>query len=106
MDLVLDGMGGEVLLKSLEVVREGGTINSLPTPQFPEEVTEQAEKRNINLSFLMVQSNGEDMNTLMELLADRTLKAHVSKTFLFSETGKAHLEMETGRTVGKVVVKI
>lgn len=106
MDFVLDGMGGDILLKSLEVVREGGSILSLPTGEFPEEVTEKAEKLNVNLSFLLVQSNGEDMNTLKDMLANGTLKAHVSKTFPFTEMGNAHLELESGRTVGKVVVNI
>lgn len=106
MDFVLDGMGGEVLLKSLKVVREGGSIMSLPTGQFTEEVTKQAEKLNVNLSFLLVQSSGEDMNTLKVFLENGTIKAHVSKTFPFSEMGKAHLALESGRTVGKVVVTI
>ncbi len=106
IDFVLDGMGGEVLLNSLKVVKEGGAIISLPTPQFSEEVVQEAEKRNVNVSFKMVQSNGKDMNTLKKLLENGTIKPHVSKTFPFSEMQKAHTELETGRTVGKVVVKM
>jgi NADPH:quinone reductase-like Zn-dependent oxidoreductase len=106
IDFVLDGMGGEVLLKSLKVMQEGGSIISLPTPELSEEVQKQVEKRNVNVSFLMVQSNGKDMNTLKDLLADGTLKPHVSKTFHFTEMGNAHMELETGRTVGKMVVKL
>lgn len=106
MDFVLDGMGGDILLKSLLVVREGGTVLSLPTGQFPEEVTKRAEGLKVKLDFLLVQSNGEDMNTLKELLESGTLKAHVSKTFPFAEMGQAHLALESGRTVGKVVVTV
>lgn len=106
MDFVLDGMGGEVLLKSLKIMRDGGIIVLLPTGDFPEEVLVQAEKHNVNVSFLLVQSNGKDMNTLMELLANGSVKSHVSKTFPFTEMDKAHLELESGRTVGKVVVKL
>ena len=51
-------------------------------------------------------SNGEDMNTLKDLLESGALKAHVSKTFPFSELDKAHLALESDRTVGKVVVKL
>ena len=106
IDLVLDGIGGEVLLNSLKVMQEGGTIISLPSPQLSEEVLKQAEKLNVNVSFLMVQSNGKDINTLKELLAKGAIKPTVSKTFPFSEMGKAHMEVETSRTVGKVVVKM
>ena len=81
-------------------------VVSLPTPEFSAEVLEEAEKRKLNVEFVMVQSNGKDMNTLKELLADGSIKAHVSKTFPFTEMGKAHLELETGRTVGKVVVTV
>jgi len=105
IDFVLDGMGGDVLLKSLQVMREGGSIVSLPTGQLPEEVTNTAKTLNVNVSFLLVQSNGKDMNTLKGLLENGTIKAHVSDTFPFVDMGKAHLALESGRTVGKVVVK-
>ncbi len=106
MDFVLDGMGGDVLLKSLQVLKEGGAVVSLPTPEFSEEVKQEAENRKVNIAFHMVQSNGKDMNTLKELLANGSIRAHVSKTFPFTEVAKAHLELETGRTVGKVVVTV
>nr|WP_255447732.1 zinc-binding dehydrogenase [Ancylomarina sp. 16SWW S1-10-2] len=54
----------------------------------------------------MVQSSAKDMNTLKGLLEAGILKAHVSKTFLFTEMANAHLELESGRTVGKEVVTI
>ncbi|WP_368667498.1 zinc-binding dehydrogenase [Ancylomarina sp. 16SWW S1-10-2] len=55
---------------------------------------------------LLVQSSAKDMNTLKGLLEAGILKAHVSKTFLFTEMANAHLELESGRTVGKEVVTI
>ncbi len=106
MDFVLDPFNGDILLNSVKVVKDSGAIISIPTPEFSDEVMKLADERNVNVSFLMVTSNGADMNTLKDLLAIGTLKPHVSKTFPFSEIGKAHLELESGRTVGKVVVKI
>jgi len=106
-DFVLDGVGGdEILLNSIKVLKQGGQLISLPSPAFSDKVMQTAEERNINLSFMMVQSNGEDMNTLAQFLENGTLKPHVSKIFSFSEMDKAHLQLETSRTVGKVVVKI
>ena len=106
IDFVLDGMGGEILVRSLQVMKDGGTIISLPSPQFPDQVLEQAAGRKVNVSFLMVRSNGKDMNTLKQLLTNGTLHPHVSKTFSFAEMDKAHLEVGTGRVVGKIIVKI
>jgi NADPH:quinone reductase-like Zn-dependent oxidoreductase len=106
IDFVLDGMGGEVLRNSLKVVKNGGKIVSLPTLEFPEEVTAYAEQHNIDVSNIMVQSNGTDMNTLKGMLETGVLKPHVSKTFAFEEMANAHAQIESGRTVGKVIVKI
>ena len=34
------------------------------------------------------------------------IKSHVSQTFAFDEMEKAHLQLETGRTVGKIVITV
>ena len=106
IDFVLDPMGGEVLLKSIQLVKKGGSIICLLAKHVTEEVLEQAGKQHINVSPLLVQSNGEDMNTLKNLLESGALKPHVSKTFPFENMGDAHLQLESGRTIGKVVVTL
>jgi NADPH:quinone reductase-like Zn-dependent oxidoreductase len=85
-------------------VKDGGGIVSLPTFKFPEEVKAYAEQHNIDVSSVMVHSNGADMNTLKQLVETGSLKPHVSKTFPFAELADAHKQIETGRTVGKAVV--
>ena len=106
IDFVLDGMGGEVLKNSLKVVKDGGTIVSLPTHTFPDELTAIAEPRNITLEFVLVTSNGEDMNQLKEQMESGALKPHVSVSFRFEQMGEAHEQIESGRTVGKAVVTL
>lgn len=106
INFVLDGMGGEVLDNSLKVVKDGGAIVSLPTHEFSEALKATAEPRNVKLEFVLVTSNGEDMNTLKGLLETGVLKPHVSKTFPFAELAKAHEQIESGRTVGKVIVTV
>ncbi|WP_372796885.1 NADP-dependent oxidoreductase [Pontiella sp.] len=106
IDFVLDGMGGETLAKSVKVLKDGGGAVSLPAPNFPEEVIKEAEARNLNVEFILVQSNGEDMNTLKAMLEAGTLKPHVSATFPFDRLQDAHRQLESGRTVGKAVVTV
>ena len=106
IDFVLDGMGGQVLEKSIEVVKGGGKIVSLPTHEFPEDLQSRADQRNVALEFVLVQSSGEDMNTLKDMLEAGELKPHISKTFPFENMAEAHLQIESGRTVGKVVVTL
>ncbi len=104
IDFVLDGIGEQVLENSLRVIKDGGTIVSLPTHQFPEDLQSDADKRKVQLEFVLVQSSGEDMNTLKTMLQANKLKPHVSKTFSFENLADAHLQIESGRTVGKVVL--
>jgi NADPH:quinone reductase-like Zn-dependent oxidoreductase len=106
IDFVLDGMGGAILNNSLKVVKDGGGIVSLPTHVIPDDVQTYAKQHNITVEFVMVQSNGADMNALKELIESGVLKPHVSITFPFVELGKAHLQVESGRTVGKAIVTL
>lgn len=104
IDFVLDGMGGEVLENSLKVVKGGGKIVTLPTRQFPEGLQSRADQRDVALEFVAVRSSGESMNTLKGMLETGKLKPHVSKIFSFEKMADAHTQIESGRTVGKIVV--
>lgn len=106
IDFVMDGMGGEVLENSLKVVKSGGTIVSLPTHTFPEDLQAAADEKNVTLEFVLVTSNGDDMNELKGMLEDGTLKAHVSVTFPFDKMADAHEKIESGRTIGKAVIAL
>ncbi|SEM30672.1 NADPH:quinone reductase [Chitinophaga rupis] len=103
IDFVLDAIGGDHIDRSLEVIKPGGTLVSIPSG-LSEEVTEKAKAKGIRGAFILVQSSGEDMKALADLLAKGQLRSHVSQTFAFADMDKAHLQVESGRTVGKVVV--
>ena len=107
IDFILDSTGDEkVLLNSIKSSKRGGVIISIPSPQFSDAVLAAAEAKNIDLSFLLVQSSGKDMNTLRGYLESGVIKAHVSKVFIFEAMAQAHTQLESNRTVGKVVVRI
>lgn len=103
LDFVLDTIGGDNIDRSLEIIKPGGTLISIPSG-LNEAVTEKSKAKGVNGYFMMVQSNGEDMSKLAELLESGVLKSHVSATFKFEQMGDAHLQVETGKTRGKVVV--
>lgn len=106
VDFVFDMFNGDILYNSVKVVKKGGTVISIPSPEFSQEVMALAEERNVNLSFQMVLSNGEDMNQLKVLLENGIIKPHISNQYNFDEMGQAHLQLESGRTVGKIVVRL
>lgn len=64
IDLVLDTIGGETREKSIEVVKNGGTIVTI-IPPITEGLEEKARKRGINLSLLIGQPNGRTCNRLL-----------------------------------------
>lgn len=105
IDFMLDCLGAENIIRSLPVIKKGGKITSIVT-QFDDALTGQLAGKNISGKFLLVQSNGEDMNYLAQLLASGELKSHVSKNFAFDQMAAAHLQIESGRTVGKIVVNV
>jgi NADPH:quinone reductase-like Zn-dependent oxidoreductase len=105
IDFVLDTIGGDNIDRSLPMIKRNGTIISIPSG-LREEVTQKAKDSGINGYFILVQSNGSDMKMLAHLLEAGKLKAHVSKTFPLNKTGEAHLHVESGRTVGKVVITV
>jgi len=104
-DFVLDTIGGDNIDKSILVTKPGGAIISIPTG-LNEHVTEKAKAKGAHGYFILVQSNGDDMQQIASLLESGALKAHVSETFAFDDMAAAHLQVESGRTVGKVVVTL
>lgn len=105
VDFVLDTIGGENIDRSLDVIVKGGTLISLPTG-LNEAVTEKAKAKNVNGYFILVQSNGEDMQAIANLLEKNIIKSHISKTFSFNQMQEAHIQIESGKTVGKLVVEL
>ncbi|MBE7178060.1 MAG: NADP-dependent oxidoreductase [Mucilaginibacter polytrichastri] len=103
VDKVLDSVGGETIVQSLLVMKKGGIIVSLPSGK-NDQVAEKAAEKGISGMPMMVQSSGANMETIADLLERGILRPHVSKTFPLAGMADAHRFLETGRTVGKVVI--
>jgi NADPH:quinone reductase-like Zn-dependent oxidoreductase len=104
-DFVMDTVGAENIDKSLDVVKDGGVVISIPAG-LSESQIERAQAKNVNAVFFLVTSSGIDMEVLAAWLSQGFIKPHVSEVFNFNEMDKAQLQVESGRTVGKVVVRL
>lgn len=104
-DFVLDAIGGDNIDHSLEVARAGSTVISIPSG-LSETVTEKAKAKGVNGYFFLVESNGDDMAVIADWLQKGILKSYVAQVFGFEEMGKAHEQVESGRTAGKVIVTL
>jgi NADPH:quinone reductase-like Zn-dependent oxidoreductase len=86
MDVVLETIGGENALRSLRVLRPGGTLVSLL--RLPEALYAEAERLGVRVAVMLVEDD----------------QAAVAETFPLAEAARAHAAGETGRTTGKLVL--
>lgn len=105
IDFVFDSVGGDTLDRSLQVVKRGGSIVSIPSG-LNAGIMQKAAALGINGYQFLVASNGGDMESIAHQLESGNLKSHVSKTFTFLEMAKAHLHVESERTIGKITVTL
>jgi NADPH:quinone reductase-like Zn-dependent oxidoreductase len=105
IDAILYSTRDNTLDQAIDVVKKGGIIISI-VPPLTEAQQQKAQEKEIHLSQLFGQVNGDDMRALAELLKSGVIKSHVSATYPFEEMGAAHTAVETGRTVGKIVVTL
>jgi NADPH:quinone reductase-like Zn-dependent oxidoreductase len=104
-DIVIDPIYGDHVLRSLDAVKKGGKVVTLLT-FFEGEIADKAKAKQIFTHRLKVSSNGNDMKQLAALLASGEIRSHITGTYSFDQLAKAHLQIETGKTKGKIVVTI
>jgi NADPH:quinone reductase-like Zn-dependent oxidoreductase len=105
VDFVLDTIGGDNIDRSLKVMKPGSIIVSLPSG-LSESVAEKAKMAGMHGYKMLVEPSKDDIQFIADLLAKKILKPHVSRVFSFEEMAAAHKQLESGKTVGKVVVKV
>lgn len=103
VDVVLDPIGGETTEHSLQVVRPGGTLVSI-VGGVKDHLKPTIEERQLQAKNYLVHSSGQDMEHLAALLQDGVLKPYISHHFPLEDIARAHGQIETGKTRGKVVV--
>jgi NADPH2:quinone reductase len=100
VDVVFDCVGGEVLEKSAEIVKEGGHLISIvddPTGLVRDDIHKE---------FVFVAPNSTQLTELARMVEQGRLKTYLSQVFPFGleEARKAHELSESGHTRGKMVL--
>lgn len=106
MDIILDSVGGENFSRSLTILKPTGTIISLPSDKAEENKKIAEEKHIAHYYQMLVESNGEAIRSIAGLLQQGKLKSYIFKVFPFDEIPLAQIQVEVGKTVGKVVAKV
>lgn len=104
LDLVVDTMGGEILEKSLSVVKDGGRLVSISG----EPNAEKAKEREITVKSLWLNPNGKQLAELGGLIEKGEVKPYIGHTFPFTAQGlrDAHDLSATRHAKGKIVIEI
>jgi NADPH:quinone reductase-like Zn-dependent oxidoreductase len=103
-NLVLDSIGGLNLMRSLDTLRNGGTVVSL-NARFEGELADNAKKKNITGIRESISSSGMLTQEIARLLASGKLKAHLWQTYTFEDLPKALADMSK-IAYGKLAVSV
>ena len=101
IDLVFDTVGGEVLTKSIEVLKPFGRIASIVRVGAN---LEKAYLKNVDLHFVFVQSNRNKLDEIRNLVERKQLKPTIDSVLSLNEVKKAHEKLEKGGIKGKIVI--
>jgi NADPH:quinone reductase-like Zn-dependent oxidoreductase len=103
VDVVLDLVGGDVAMRSLDVLRPGGLLVSVPSRTSGDALAAAGE-RGIRATGMLVEPDGHGLEQLAALVSARRLRPVVADTFPLERAAEAHRAGETGRTTGKLIL--
>ena len=125
-DVVLNSLGTDTLEKSLKVLKSGGQLISISGPPdvaFAKEngsnwflqqvfrllsfgIHRKAKHHGVSYSFLFMRANGTQLGEITSLIESGVIRPVMDRIFPFEATNDAMAYIETGRSKGKVVIKV
>ncbi|MEU1624199.1 NADP-dependent oxidoreductase [Streptomyces sp. NPDC020096] len=108
IDTVIDLVGdahGDTSTRSLDVLRPGGLLVAIPAGVSPE-LAAAAHGRGLRVSAFLVEPDGAALARIAELIDAGEVAVEVADVFPLELAGKAHEQGETGRTRGKLVLRV
>ncbi|MER5783803.1 NADP-dependent oxidoreductase [Streptomyces mobaraensis] len=105
VDIVLDGVGGDYGTRSLEVLRPGGHLVTLPDPTGLPDPARAAEL-GVHTGWTVVEPDRAGMLAIADLVERGKLRAEIDTVLPLEDAAKAHAHGEQGRTRGKIVLRV
>src|SRR5215472_10909841 len=102
VDVVLNCVRADALGRSYGVVKKGGIIVSITD----EPDQNECAKHGIRGTRMGAHPDSKVLEELTKLIEAGQMKAIVSQTFPLAEASKAHEQIETHHTLGKIVLKV
>jgi NADPH:quinone reductase-like Zn-dependent oxidoreductase len=105
VDVVYDLIGGDVSVRSLDVLRPDGVMIVLPSSAAAAAV-EAAGNRGLRAVGVLVEPDGDGLEDLAALVEAGGLRVLIDETFPLDRAADAHRLGEQGRTTGKIVLSV
>lgn len=114
MPIIMDNVGGDVFVRSMEALAPMGVLVSIvPTPV---PVAEKLFPKAASLIHHVMGaaslwgidpgSQGSALSRVVHLALQHDIRAHVSHRWPIRDLALAHAQIESGRTIGKVVIDV
>src|SRR5215218_3075158 len=97
VDLVYDIIGGDVLARSMAIVKPGGAVVSIMAPT-------QTDRTDIRTVAFVRDPNGAQLREIARLVDEGTLRPEVSAVYPLANTRQAFMAKSTEHIPGKVVL--
>jgi NADPH:quinone reductase-like Zn-dependent oxidoreductase len=102
VDCVLDTQGGEVLNRSLRVLKKGGiVVSTLSEPS-----ADDLARYGVRSSHVLARSDSRQLMQIAELIDKGDVRPVVETILPLAEARRAHEMSQTGHVRGKIVLKI
>ena len=102
VDVVLDPIGGDTQVRSLQTLKEGGILVSIVG------LTSEGRNpsRNVRATSILVRPNSVQLSEIGGLIQNGIINPIVSYRFPLEQAPLAHEQSQTRRTRGKIVIEI
>jgi NADPH:quinone reductase-like Zn-dependent oxidoreductase len=102
LDMVFDLIDGETRARSWSLLKKGGVlVSTLSEPS-----QDKARERGVRALRYTVESDGNELAKIAELVAAGKVKPHVYKTYPLADASAALAAVEAGHVVGKIVLVV
>jgi NADPH:quinone reductase-like Zn-dependent oxidoreductase len=101
VDALFDCVGGETFRRGFEAVRDEGTVVTIAA--FGEETP---ETRGISSHAFSAKAERRKLERLSEMIDAGDVRVEITGTLPLEEAARAHEQVETGHTRGKLVLEV
>ncbi|NEA30659.1 NADP-dependent oxidoreductase [Streptomyces sp. SID13031] len=104
VDLVFDPIAGDTGLRSLQVLKDGGSyVSILPVD---EATAQEGRRRGIRAEFTLVEPDRLALTAITDLVEQGELRVEIDSVFPLAEAAAAHRRGETNQATGKIILHV